>query len=398
MTASVTRPVDLLLKTIAERLHNAVNATGPGGMPLGNALSARLGGDEFVVLIDGITNMADITAFAESMLQMLCEPYNLNGREVHSTASIGITSSELQYQRAEDVLRDADTAMYYAKAAGKARFVFFDRPMHAAATRRLELESDLRGALERDEFVLHYQPIVSLSTGQIQGFETLVRWNHPRRGMIAPLDFIPCCEEIGLIVPLGRWILEQACRQLRMWNDKYPSMPNLTMNVNLSTVQIDDPSLLEVLRNAIEQTGINPNALILEITESAVIADANAAIKIFEQIRALGVRLYMDDFGSGYSSLNCLHQFPLDGLKIDRTFMQNASNRRDYTAVVNAIVDLAQHLGLQLVAEGIETPEQISILKSLHCDLAQGYFFSRPTNAEATEDYIDRQLTFRAAA
>ena len=390
---------DLLLKTIADRLHQAVIAVAPAGGVLGEALSARLGGDEFVVLIDGMSkHTADISPFAESLLAMLCEPYNLNGREVHSTASIGITSSDLQYNRAEDVLRDADTAMYYAKAAGKARFVFFDRPMHAAATRRLELESDLRGALERHEFELHYQPVVSLGTGIIQGFEALVRWNHPRRGMIAPLDFIPCCEEIGLILPLGRWIMETACKQLHWWNQQYPSLPNLTMNVNLSTVQINDPTLVEFIAETLAGTRINPESLILEITESAVISDAGAAIHLFDQIRALGVRLYMDDFGSGYSSLNCLHQFPLDGLKIDRAFMQNASSRRDYTAVINAIVDLARHLGLKLIAEGIETPEQIRILRSLHCDLAQGYFFGRPSNAVATELWINQQLAFNRAA
>jgi diguanylate cyclase (GGDEF)-like protein len=388
---------DLLLKSIANRLENAQELATLAGQNAANILSARLGGDEFVVLIDDLVGSADASAFAEQLLSLLATPYNLDGREVHSTVSIGITSSDLQYQRAEDVLRDADTAMYYAKAAGKARFVVFDRPMHAAATLRLELESDLRGAIERNEFLVHFQPIVSLSSGVVRGFEALVRWNHPQRGLVPPLDFIPCCEEIGMIVPLGIWVMEQACHQLHAWTLKYPEFADLTMNVNLSAEQLTNPELISEIRRVLGTTGVRADSLVLEITESSMIIDAPAAIAVFEQIRDLGVRLYMDDFGSGYSSLSCLHQFPLDGLKIDRTFMQNVSGRRDYTAVVTAIVNLARHLDLKLIAEGIETPEHISVLRSLGCDLAQGYYYGRPCDAAGAEAFIaPRRATLAA--
>ncbi len=381
---------DLLLKGIAGRLETAQNlielARLSGQI---NILSARLGGDEFVVLMDNITGPADATSFADALLVLLSTPYDLDGREVHSTVSIGITSSEVGYVRADDVLRDADTAMYYAKAAGKARFVTFDRPMHAAATLRLAMENELRGAIERNEFVLHYQPVVSLSSGALHGFEALVRWNHPHRGIVAPVEFVPCCEEIGLILPLGRWVLTQACQQLKQWTARHPELPDLTMNVNISAAQIADPTLIEQIRQVIAETGVRAESLVLEITESSMISDAAGAIDIFQQIRDLGVRLYMDDFGSGYSSLNCLHQFPLDGLKIDRSFMQNVSSRRDYTAVVTAIVNLARHLDLRLIAEGIETPEHISLLRSLGCDLAQGFYFGHPCDTATAEAFMN---------
>ena len=389
---------DQLLQGIADRLNAALPSATACGLVVDNALSARLGGDEFVVLVDGKFDSASVGAFAEHLLKTLGTPYQLTEHTVHSTVSIGITTSELEYARAEDVLRDADTAMYYAKAAGKARFVFFDRPMHAAATRRLELENDLRTALEKGEFELHYQPIVSLSNGALRGFESLVRWNHPQRGLIPPSEFIPVCEETGMIIPLGRWIVQEACRQLQAWNVRFPQLPNLTMSVNLSGRQLNDPMLVRHIQKALDQTKISPMALTLEITESVVISDADGATRIFNQIRALGVQLFMDDFGSGYSSLNSLQQFPLDGLKIDRKFIQNATGYRGDAAVVNAVVNLASQLGLRMIAEGIETAEQMAMLRQMGCELAQGYYFSVPRNAARAEVFIAQQLDRTVAA
>jgi EAL domain-containing protein (putative c-di-GMP-specific phosphodiesterase class I) len=287
--------------------------------------------------------------------------------------------------------------MYRAKAAGKARHVVFDQQMHEEAKARLETENDLRGAVERNELVLHYQPVVSLTTGELDGFEALVRWNHPRRGLLPPADFIPVCEEIGMIVPAGWWVLRTACRQLREWQDRFPQVPHLTMCVNLSARQLTVPDLVPTIDQIIRTARIDPSTLVLEITESVMIQDPDAVAETLRKLRGLGVRLYMDDFGTGYSSLSCLHRFPLNGLKIDRSFMQNAGERREYAAVVHAIVDLARNLGMKLVAEGIESAEQVALLQAMGCDYAQGYYFDRPRDAAAAGAYI-RKLTTRTDA
>ena len=386
---------DLVLKGIAERLTAALKLAGP---IVGDAVAARLGGDEFTILIDGPTDILNPAGFAENLLRLLATPYSIADRHVQCTASIGITTSKLSYESAEHVLRDADTAMYHAKANGKARFVMFDREMHEAVMARLELENDLRHAVERGEIVLHYQPIVSLSTGELHGFETLVRWKHPVRGLITPMEFIPCCEDIGLIIPLGLWILTEACRQLKAWTTAEPSRAHLTMSVNLSAKQLKSPDLTEKISEVLTLTGVNPNSLILEITESAMVSDLDASISSLNGIRALGVRLHLDDFGTGYSSLSSLHRFPLNGLKIDRSFMTNLSDRRDYMAVVHAIITLAKHLGMTLIAEGIETTDQITLLQSMECDLAQGYYFCRPTDATGIEAYMATQSIRKSRA
>jgi diguanylate cyclase (GGDEF)-like protein len=376
---------DRLLQAIAARLSEAL--AGAGGT-LGEPMAARLGGDEFVILIDQLSGAVAAGRFAERLLEDLSTPYTIDGRDIHSTASIGLTTSDLPGRSAEEVLRDADIAMYHAKAAGRARCAHFDRRMHDDVRTRLELENDLRCAIERGQMQLYYQPIVSLVDHHVYGFEALVRWNHPRHGVVSPADFIPCCEELGLIVPLGMWILREACRQLKEWHLKFPHHPDLTISVNVSARQLPTHDLVEQIDAVLKEHQLPPQCLALEITESVVIADAEAAVCILEQIRDLGVRLHMDDFGTGYSSLSMLHQMPLHGLKIDRKFMQNVSEHRDYAAVVHAIVTLARNLNMKLIAEGIEDADQVALLQAMDCDLAQGYFFAPPRDAAGAEAYL----------
>jgi predicted signal transduction protein with EAL and GGDEF domain len=361
-------------------------------------LAARLGGDEFAILLDGIKADADAARVAERLLKALENPYLIEGHEVHSTASIGITTNSLGYNSPEEMIRDADTAMYRAKSHGGSRFVMFDQAMHNNAVERLELENDLRHAVERGQICLFYQPIVNMRTRQLAGFEALARWNHAKRGLIGPTEFISLAEETGIIVPLGIWILEQACKQLAEWQQNHPEIATITMSVNLSRKQLAMPDLLPRIRQILADTGVNPRFLKLEITESTMMQDADAALAVLKQIQAMNIQLHMDDFGTGYSSLSCLQQFPLDGLKIDRQFVSGIATRADHAAVLRAIVQLAHNLKIPLVAEGIETLDQIKVLDSLGCDQAQGFFFARPMDTESATKFIKEQNTKTDAA
>lgn len=363
---------DLLLVAFAERLERTLR-------PVDTL--ARFGGDEFAILLSGMSDATDAVRVAQRIHDELTKPFVLDKNSAFATASIGIALSSTGYDRPEDILRDADTAMYRAKENGKARYELFDHGMHAKAVSRLQLESDLRQAIEEKQFCVYYQPIVSLQTGRLSGFEALVRWNHPRRGLVSPADFIPVAEETGLIVPIGEWVLNQACVQVRQWQLDSPSHRSLSLSVNLSARQVAQPDLLDRIKGALETSRLSPHCLKLEITESVVMENAEAATLMFKQLRSLGVQLSIDDFGTGYSSLSYLHRFPLNYLKIDRSFVMRLTTEND-NAIVRTISTLARNLGMEVIAEGIETEEQHQQLKMLGCEYGQGYLFSRPVDNE----------------
>lgn len=352
---------------------------------------ARLGGDEFTILLDGIDDVQDAIQVGDRILKELTLPFNLNGHEVFTTASIGIALSTTSYDKPEDVLRDADTTMYRAKAGGKARSEVFDSTMRIQAIARLQLETDLQWALKRQEFQLYYQPIVSLNNGNIKGFEALVRFCHPIRGLVEPAEFIPLTEETGLIVPLGYWVLREACRQIKAWQIQFPATP-LTITVNISGKQLLQADLVEQIKQILQETNLEPHSLGLEITESAIIENAESAAIMLSQLKRLGVRLYMDDFGTGYSSLSYLHRFPIDTLKIDRSFVTNVDVDPEKIEIIRTVIALAGNLGMDVVAEGVETNKQMHQLKALNCEFGQGYFFSKPLDSKMAEALIAVKL------
>jgi diguanylate cyclase (GGDEF)-like protein/PAS domain S-box-containing protein len=371
---------DQLLIGIARRLESCLRT--------GDTV-ARLGGDEFTILLDDIgEDPGDVIHLTERIKKELGRPFNLGGHEVFTSVSIGIAPSTTGYERPDDVLRDADTAMYRAKSLGKARHVVFDGEMHARAVNLLQLETDLRRAIERHEFLVYYQPIITLATGQLYGFEALVRWRHPKHGLISPADFIPIAEETGMIVNIGQWVLAEACRQLCAWQKRFPSSAPFSMSVNLSARQFAQPDLIGQVRQVLQETGLDAKYLKLEITESAVMDNSEQAIETLKQLRALGVELSIDDFGTGYSSLSYLHRFPISMLKIDRSFVNQMTEQNENTELVRTIVMLAGNLGMDVVAEGIETETQLSQLQALDCKRGQGYYFARPMDAATAQNFL----------
>ncbi|HYE12841.1 MAG TPA: EAL domain-containing protein [Pyrinomonadaceae bacterium] len=365
---------DELLVAIARRLEAGLR---PADMV------ARLGGDEFAILLDGISGVGDATGTAERIQEALSAPFSLRGHEVFTTTSVGIALGGVGYESPEDILRDADIAMYRAKDKGKACHEVFAASMYTRAVTLMQMENDLRRALEREELRVHYQPVVSLTTGRISGFEALVRWQHPERGMVPPGDFIPMAEETGLILPLGLWVLREACRQVREWQGRSPMHRALTLSVNLSGKQFMQPDLVEHVEDVLRETDFDPRCLQLEITESVLMDSAESAVAMLEALRAIGARVSIDDFGTGYSSLSYLHRFPINTLKIDRSFVGRMGPGVEKAEIVRTIVTLARNLGMEVVAEGVETLDQSEQLRALECDYAQGYLYSKPVSGEA---------------
>jgi diguanylate cyclase (GGDEF)-like protein/PAS domain S-box-containing protein len=369
---------DQLLEAIAHQLKVCVQ---PGDTV------ARLGGDEFGILLDNLQDMSRVSSIANRLQKQLRKPIRIDGYEVFTTASIGIALSMLGYDYPEDMLRDADIAMYRAKALGKAQYVVFSKAMHDQAVVRLQMETDLRQGMKRQELLLHYQPIVSLTTGQIMGFEALVRWRHATRGLVSPADFIPLAEETGLILSMGEWVLREACHQLRVWQQQFADHVPLFMSVNVSGKQFVQLDLVEKIDKILTETQCDRRGLKLEITESGII-DNEDAIAMLEYLRALGIELSIDDFGTGYSSLSRLYHFPINTLKIDRSFVSRMGTGADNSPIVRTIITLANNLGMDVIAEGIETAHQLKQLRALGCEFGQGYFFSKPVDSATASALI----------
>jgi diguanylate cyclase (GGDEF)-like protein len=359
---------------------------------------ARFGGDEFVVLLEDVRDTSEAAKVAVRLQDALAAPFDMNGAQLFVSASIGIASSDTGYQRAADVLRDADLAMYRAKAAGKAQYQVYDAQMHKQAVRRMELESSLRGALEHREFLVYYMPIVDMETSAVRGFEALVRWKREAEGIVLPGDFISLAEDTGMIVPLGEWVLRQACVTLRRWQLTVPGCAQLTMNVNLSPRQFLRQGLVETVRRVLVETGVAPALVKLEITESCMMEDAERAVEVLRLLRGLGVQLSLDDFGTGFSSLSYLHRFPLQNLKIDRSFVSRMTEDPESLAIAKTIVRLARDLKLDVTAEGPETYAQVKALRTLGCDFAQGFYYARPLPEMQAEELLRRSMALEPAA
>ncbi|MDX1980930.1 MAG: EAL domain-containing protein [Bryobacteraceae bacterium] len=379
---------DRLLVELANRLLQAMESAAPA-LPSGAAyVIARLGGDEFAILVEGAGDAAVMRPLAERIEGAVREPFTLENRELFASISIGIALGAPEYSNAAEVLRDADTAMYRAKSLGRSRWAIFDSEMRAMAVARMEMESDLRHAIGRDELRLYYQPKVELGNNRVVGFEALLRWQHPTRGLIPPLQFIPLAEETGLIVPIGAWVIREACIMLRRWQKEFPFVPPLEMSVNLSVRQFWQNNLVGQVADALAETGLDPECLQLEVTESVFVQEPVAAASVLAELKGLGVGLKLDDFGTGYSSLSYLSQLPCDSLKIDKSFVNQMCTDISCSEIIRTVVQLANSLGKQVIAEGIETEAQAELLKSLGCGFGQGYLFSKPMAAEKATAYL----------
>ncbi len=356
---------------------------------------ARLGGDEFVILLEDIEDGKYASQVAERLQQELKRPFMVNGKEVFAPASFGVVVDTGDYELPEDVIRDADAAMYHAKEKGRAQFKVFDKKLHEKAQHLLQRETDLRKAIHRDEFIIHYQPIVSLQSAAVVGFEALIRWNHPQLGLIFPDSFIQIAEETGLIIPITRLMVKQACSDLRQWQNQTNDLQQLTMNVNISSKHFLLPSLLDDIKTILNETSLAPEHLKIEITETALMEDVEETIRMVHRLRDYGLKIVIDDFGTGYSSLSYLQRLPIDTLKVDRSFVSQIQSGPDGNRnIVEAIISLAHRLDMVVVAEGVETIEQRAILLEMHCQLAQGYLFSKPLPKQKVDSLIEEMVAF----
>ncbi|MFP5309155.1 MAG: putative bifunctional diguanylate cyclase/phosphodiesterase [Actinomycetes bacterium] len=378
---------DGVLAEVAERLRAAIREVDT---------AARLGGDEFAILLEDMNEESGAARVAQRILDSLRQPIRVGVTEVTIDASIGIAIHD-RGETAEELLRNGDIAMYMAKNAGKGCYEIFEPAMHLAVVERLKLESDLQKALDRDELALHYQPIVNLKDRSIVGVEALLRWIHPERGMVSPGEFIPLAEETGLIIPIGRWVLLEACQQIATWQQLFSTEPPLHVSVNVSMKQLSHGDVVADVREALALSGIDPSGLTLELTESALVQDPDATVKVLRELKGLGVRLAVDDFGTGYSSLSYLQRFPVDVLKIDRSFVEGVVDGSQNPALVRAIVDIGHSLKLETVAEGIEHDEELTQCRALQCHLGQGYLFARPAKGDDIEELLVQQVGYRAA-
>jgi diguanylate cyclase (GGDEF)-like protein len=372
---------DELLIAVARRLEQCMR---------GGDMVARLGGDEFALILERVHDARDAAHVAERIQHALSMPINVGGYELFTSASIGIVLSSSAHEQPEHLLRSADMAMYRAKVGGRARFELFDPAMHAAALVRLQMETDLRRALDRGEFVLHYQPVISLTTGKISGVEALVRWRHPERGLVPPAEFVPVTEETGLILALGAWVLEEACRQVRAWHELGGDAKELTVAVNLSGKQLAQPDLVDQVARILRDQSIAASYLKLEITESAIIEKTELATRVLNEIKRLGVQVQLDDFGTGYSSLSYLHRLPLDALKVDRSFISNMETADRSLQLVQTILTMSHNLGLHAIAEGVATKEQLRRLRGWGCQYGQGYLFAKALDASSLAELLLR--------
>jgi EAL domain-containing protein (putative c-di-GMP-specific phosphodiesterase class I) len=360
-------------------------------------VSARLGGDEFVVMLDGISGKEDAVVVARRLLEAFNQPHDLDGHTVISTASIGIAMSRPDYKTVDELLRDADTAMYQAKHSGKARYVVFDQHMHEQLIEQAALEEDLRDAIERETFTLVYEPIVDMQDGQISGFEALIRWSHPSRGDVSPEQFIPLAEELNLIKHIDAWVMRNAIAELAHWIEA--NQEDVFVNINLSRTQLHDVELPSIVEGLLDRYQLPPDSVRFEITETMVMNDTTRIVEVLNRLKNIGVQIALDDFGTGHSSLNMLQDLPLDILKIDRTFIENAGQAvRRYGAIIATITELAQNLDMIVIAEGIERSEQVALLQTLNCDYAQGWLFSQPLNGDQALDLLQSHDRYELAA
>jgi diguanylate cyclase (GGDEF)-like protein len=376
---------DRVLVAAAERLRQATGA---------RDVVARFGGDEFAVLIEGRESNEEIERVVERIVRELGQPLFVEGREIFVTASVGVAMCVPAYSAVEEIMRDADTAMYYAKTSGRSRFAIFNGTMHDHASRRLQIATQLRRALEREQLFLSYQPVVSLASGTIEAFETLLRWEHPDLGLISPGEFIPIAEEIGLIVPIGRWVVASSCEQLTTWRREGVMRRRVRLSVNASVREILQTDYCDFIEATVQRYGLKPGDLVLEVTESAVLASGKFSSNTLERIKAAGVGLAIDDFGTGYSSLRYLQQFPFDELKIDRSFVSGSDGNLESEAICTMLLSLGKAFGVGVVAEGVETAAQAARLRALGCAAAQGYFYSPPVRASEVEALLGRETSF----